>query len=79
MRDSLNPAGRLHDSRAPVLHALLSTLWMYPLAGQSVEVGGVVVRSTFSLETSHVRLTVMLSKAGEPAPEPDPGLDLPVA
>jgi hypothetical protein len=61
--DPLNPAARLDDSEAPVLHALLSTLWMYPPAGQWVDVGGVRLESRFAVEGADVSLTVMLSKA----------------
>ncbi|MDC3984474.1 hypothetical protein [Polyangium jinanense] len=57
-----NPDARLHDSETPVLQALLGTLWMYPPAGQTVKIGGVVLQSKFALEGAHVSLTVTLSK-----------------
>ena len=62
-----NPEARLHDSKTPVLQALLSNLWMYPPAGETVLVGQVEMRSRFALEGNHVTLTVTLStKEGGP-------------
>ena len=72
-----NQATRIHASENPVLQSMLSTLWMYPVAGQPVEVGGVALWSRFTLEDggtgvgSVVKLTIKLGKAGEGEPRVD--------
>lgn len=56
-----NPEARLHDGNAPVLHALLSNLWMYPPPEETVLVGRVQIESRFVLEGDFVSLSVILS------------------
>jgi hypothetical protein len=76
MLPPVDPGGLLEASESPVLHALLSTLWMYPPAGEMVEVGGVRITSTFELGFSHVTLTVVIEPGSAPwevPEEPDDG------
>lgn len=71
--EASNPAARIHASAHPVLQSMLSTLWLYPVAGQRVEIGGVALWSRFALKDggakgSVVELTIKLGKAGQPEP-----------
>jgi hypothetical protein len=77
-------AARALASDAPVLLATLSILWMFPLPGQTVEVGGVELRSRLELVASggdgaQLRLTVVVSEAGagEPPPTPEDAFPIP--
>ena len=64
-----DPRAALQQSNSPVLDSLLSTLWMYPPAGQIVDVKGVAINSLFELKHGEVKLTVMLTK-GTPVVDP---------
>jgi hypothetical protein len=65
MLQPLDPLGLLEASESPVLYSLLSTLWMYPPAGQEVVEMGVRIRSTFALGPTEVTLTVTIEAALE--------------
>jgi hypothetical protein len=64
--ETLAPRAKLFDAPSPALHAVLSTLWMFPPAGQKVEIGGDDLTSRVELLAggSSLRLTVTVQKRG---------------
>ncbi len=63
MSEPQHPQARLFSADAPILQALLGTLWMYPPAGQVVEINGVRISSVFSVQEKTVSLQVAISAA----------------
>jgi hypothetical protein len=80
---ALDPMALLQASESPVLHGLLSTLWMYPPADQVVEVRGVRITSKFELQDAEVSLTVTIGPAEPDEPDdpddPDDGGEPPIS
>ena len=66
--DALSPRARLFDAPSPALHAVLSTLWMFPPAGKTVQIGGDDLTSRVELlaNGSSLRLAVTVQKRDAP-------------
>jgi hypothetical protein len=64
--ETLAPRAKLFDAPSPALHAVLSTLWMFPPAGKKVEIGADDLTSRVELLAggSSLRLTVTVKKRG---------------
>lgn len=75
MDEALNPAMRARNTNTPVLQSFLSTLWMYPLSGTTIDIEvpgfkGVRMGSTFVIADGVVELTILLRPISGPKPPP---------
>lgn len=62
MDEIRDPAVRARKTATPVLQAFLSTLWMYPLSGDPIDLGKVRIETAISMGKGKFVLTVQLSQ-----------------